>query len=107
MVLERKDTTADGGNSEAGDEILGLPAWLQCETPRLPAGLLVHPSPGLSKMLMLLSSENKSKVTAWEMSFQNYPLGRTKQTMPNVLALNVWHLIGIGAGHSHSGLQMY
>lgn len=38
-----------------GSEILFLPAWLQCETPRLPAGLLVHPSPGLSKVLMLLS----------------------------------------------------
>lgn len=38
-----------------GGEILFLPAQLWCETPRLPAGLLVLPSPGLSKVLMLLS----------------------------------------------------
>lgn len=69
---------------------MALPARLQCETPRPPAELpVLLASPECS---CCYQSETKSKVTAWEMSFQHYPFGRTKQTTPNILALNVWHL---------------
>lgn len=108
MTLERKDTTADGGNDEAEGwdfEFASLaPAW---DPPDCQLVCWFTPLLVFSKCSCCYQSENKNKVTAWEMPFQNYPFGRTKQTMPNVLALNVWCLIGVGAGHYHSGLQMY
>lgn len=90
-----------------GGGILVLSAWLQCELSDCQLVWWFFPLLVSPKCSCCYQSENESKVTAWEMSFQNYPFGRTKQTMPSVLALNVWHLIRVGAGQCHSGLQMY
>lgn len=106
MPLEREDTTADGGNDEAGgwDFVFAslAPVW---------DSQLASWSAGSSLSWSLQSAHavisQRTRARSQQRKCQNNPPGRTKQTMPNVLALNVWHLIGVGAGHWHSELQMY
>lgn len=95
LALERGDAAADGGKDEAGGQTDGL--WV-CQPgssvilPAHPRSCQFFPLLASPKRSCHYQSENKSKVTAWEMRFRNYPFERTKQTMPNVSALKVWHL---------------
>lgn len=95
LALERGDAAADGGKDEAGGQTDGLWVCQPGSSVRLPAhprSCRFFPLLASPKRSCHYQSENKSKVTAWEMRFRNYPFERTKQTMPNVSALKVWHL---------------